>query len=820
MKKIISLILALAMVMTMLTFIGVGSSADSAPCGDAAVYSFDAQTGTLTISGTGATENYAAGKQPWISEMNLIKSVVIGEGITDIGDRLFDGASALESAELPKSLTTIGKMTFQNSGLKSVVIPENVIAIGAGAFKGCASIESVVLNEALESLGIQVFLGCAFKSIYVYEKLTDIGSAAIGYKTTKDKVEGFVLYAVEESPAIQWAVKNNIAYEIFVPDVASGEFESGAKWVVYDDGVLAITGNGSMDLVKGEEIPWEEHNDLINELKIGSGVSNICPLAFRGKDFSAISVEDSGYFVYADGAIYSKDMTKLVCLFEGNAVDTEVIGSYAVCGGKDYRVPNSVKTIEDNAIGYDENGEKIADFIITADPASCAKDYAEKNGFTFMPVVKYTDSKTGICIEAIGDEFIGADIKVSDVTNESDDIKADISDAVVYNLDLGVSSDAEYIISVPLPEGMGEKASIAVVNETGYLKLNTVNDGKTLTAKTNVKGKMIITECSISLVNFYSEDGETLYQSVTVLNGARPVYTGEPPIKEADETAKYVFYGWGADLDDIKGDTDLYAHFMALPSDKKVTYVNGDVILYETTVEHGAPVNYVGAIPTKESVGSVNYAFECWQSDSGCDEDCITEATVFSPVFKQIYNNPFKDIDPTNWYGDAVEYVVTRGLMSGMSPTTFEPQTQTSRGMLVTVLYNIQGRPNVTEVEAPFTDIGQTWYTDAVKWAYSENIVSGMSETVFAPNDIITREQFAVILYNYAKFCDRDVSELDAFERFDDSGDTSAWAFTAMRWAVKAGYITGMSETILSPRTGSTRAQMASILMRYLSDGE
>lgn len=176
----------------------------------------------------------------------------------------------------------------------------------------------------------------------------------------------------------------------------------------------------------------------------------------------------------------------------------------------------------------------------------------------------------------------------------------------------------------------------------------------------------------------------------------------------------------------------------------------------------------------------------------------------------------FQDVSETAWYYEAVKFAVEKGLFVGTSDTTFEPDTPMSRAMLVTVLWRMDGNPIVNSANI-FTDVADdAWYADAVLWANTNGIVSGYGEGLFGPNDNITREQMAAILYRYAEFKGYDVSEIDNLAAYTDIDDVSDWALDSMEWAVGEKLITGMTATTLVPQGNATRAQVASILMRFI----
>ena len=176
----------------------------------------------------------------------------------------------------------------------------------------------------------------------------------------------------------------------------------------------------------------------------------------------------------------------------------------------------------------------------------------------------------------------------------------------------------------------------------------------------------------------------------------------------------------------------------------------------------------------------------------------------------------FTDVKESDWFYKGVEYVVDKDIMSGVSENEFAPSGKLTRAMLVQMLYNMESRP-ACDAENAFMDVpvGQ-WYTDAVIWANDEKIVSGMGDGLFAPNMEITREQMVAMLYNYAKYKGYDVTASADLSAFADTASVSAWAQPAMQWAVAEGYISGMGDNQLAPQGTATRAEIASVIMRFM----
>lgn len=174
----------------------------------------------------------------------------------------------------------------------------------------------------------------------------------------------------------------------------------------------------------------------------------------------------------------------------------------------------------------------------------------------------------------------------------------------------------------------------------------------------------------------------------------------------------------------------------------------------------------------------------------------------------------FLDNEASNWFHESVEFCANAGLMNGVGNGMFSPRKVMTRAMLVQVLYNLSGEPCA---DHGFADVpANAWYRDAVNWAAARGIVTGKSETRFGPNDPVTREQMVTILRRYAlHFTQADGAE-DALAGFDDAESVSAYALDAMRWAASAGLIQGVSAGQIRPGGQTTRAQIATILTRFV----
>lgn len=179
---------------------------------------------------------------------------------------------------------------------------------------------------------------------------------------------------------------------------------------------------------------------------------------------------------------------------------------------------------------------------------------------------------------------------------------------------------------------------------------------------------------------------------------------------------------------------------------------------------------------------------------------------------------PFTDVPASHWAHDDITYVYENDLMNGTDGSLFSPESTTTRAMVVTVLYRIEGQP-AADWENPFWDVpASAWFHDAVTWAWENDITGGVSSTHFGAGNAVTREQLATFLYRYAQDQGYDTSARADLSGYSDAGLVSSYATQALSWANATGLITGTTATTLSPKGSATRAQVATILSRFCQD--
>ena len=303
----------------------------------------------------------------------------------------------------------------------------------------------------------------------------------------------------------------------------------------------------------------------------------------------------------------------------------------------------------------------------------------------------------------------------------------------------------------------------------------------------------------------YTFDGWTSEDGVTFANENRAQTTFTMPDKAVTVTANWSYNGGGSSY-------DTYT-ITASAGDGGSISPSGSVSVREGmdktfTITPGSGYHISDVLVDGTSVGAVtSYTFEDVQSKH-------TIEAVFS---KDIVPLPFIDVHPGDWFYDPVCFVFENGLMTGTSATTFEPNTHLSRAMLVAVLHRLEGSPAASAGD--FTDVASgDWYAQAVNWAASVGVVNGFDDGTFQPNAAITREQLAAILRNYAQYKGLDVSASGDLSTYTDADSVSDWAKESVEWVVGSGLIGGYEDSTLRPQGTTTRAEVASVLQRYLAN--
>ena len=435
------------------------------------------------------------------------------------------------------------------------------------------------------------------------------------------------------------------------------------------------------------------------------------------------------------------------------------------------------------------------------------------------------------------------------------------------------------ITTANLPDGtVGEPYTETTLAVTGDAPISwQLANGSTLPAglKLSEEGKISGTPTTASTYKFtvtatndngsdskeftLSINEETMYSLTVELNGGNSTTAGGKYAKgkkiqiDAGIKSGYRFAGWtssnGGSFTEASSasttftmpanDTTITANWKKKSSGGSVFFwdlkfdTNGGSKIDTVTEWEYSTIDLDEYVPEKEG-----YKFVGWYADEDLtkeiDEVYLTkDTTVYAKWEKievEVPEEPeevekteetetisFKDVKENDWFYEAVSYAVENGLMSGMSEDIFAPNTPLTREMLAVVLYNVEGQPESTEANT-FTDVkGDMWYTDAILWANENGIVAGYDNGAYGVGDLITREQFAAILYRYAQFKGYDVSigaDTNILS-YADAFAISEYAYPAMQWACGAGIMGGMDDGTLMPQGKATRAEAATMLMNF-----
>lgn len=266
--------------------------------------------------------------------------------------------------------------------------------------------------------------------------------------------------------------------------------------------------------------------------------------------------------------------------------------------------------------------------------------------------------------------------------------------------------------------------------------------------------------------------------------------------------------------------------------------VTEDSVVYDISIVSGDKhISYLGGqkiiiyLPYELKSGQLKEKVTVWyMNDKGhlekvnCKYDEKTKLASFATDHLSYYvvgydnSISFDDVTEKDWFYKYVMYAVEKGLFTGTGENIFGPNKPMTRSMLVTVLYRLEGKLDIAKT-ASFTDIpsGQ-WYTDAVSWSVEKEIVKGITETEFKPENNITREQLSVMLYRYAASKNKVSGIAGSIDSFTDKDKVSSWAVDAVKWAVGQGIMTGKSNGNLDPSGSATRAEVAAMLQRYIEN--
>lgn len=523
--------------------------------------------------------------------------------------------------------------------------------------------------------------------------------------------------------------------------------------------------------------------------------------------------------------------------------------------------------VADNDIGLSGEALKADSTVLT----QAGLDALNSNGYLTMAAAKKVLEGTGKYTYQSGDT-IGIEVEVymclEVVSYSGDVLTVDITPrydayatcndqrrAKLYGGEI-LTITKPVKVTIPLPEGFNNGGNYVYISHKGYIyeaQVSRDEGGRLVATFINPHGfsKFTITNANNAVARIRNESGEeTLY---TTLEQAVKEVKNDETIDVLKETTEVITVNKVITFTVIHNTNNETFPFEIKAGDS-VTLTTEEkergTVTYKFTAKETTPIGggtaggtttYTVKFETNggsevenqkvksnskvtkpEDPTREGYKFEGWfvdeELESAYDFDTkVTKSFTLYAKWEEEYKNPFVDVKRSQWFYDAIKFANQNKIFNGMSSTTFEPDTAMTRAMFVTVLYRLVGEPEVNG-ESKFVDVVEgSYYEKAVIWAEKYGIVKGISDTEFAPDVEITREQMSAIMHRFAKYMGYDVSvgEDTNILSYEDFAEISEYAIPSMQWAVGAGLMKGQTDSILNPRATTTRAEVATLLQRF-----
>lgn len=757
-----------------------------------------------------------------------LKRIYIPSSVREIGNAAFYG-SGLEKLNLPDGLQKIDQWAFCSTKLKEIIIPDSVQTVEYRAFIYCEGVENCVVGSGVKEIGQDAF----YFWMNAYEDQTGVmhvktteqakllrysgygheilinGAPYTSYFGSQFAVDGISYMPTSDTTVRVTAISDDAKTETFaIPATVTNEGD-GRTYAVTELADKLLFQNQS--ILTMEDLPdtIEKTGDrtfdqMFNVRTFGTLPANLKSVGYQSFGYLGWErqLELNGQIpawqtdvLDIPGSIEFMDQ----CAFAGNRYKTINVGEgitylsyYSLYGNKEatrINLPSTLTRLEESSVAFCDNatvnlpenleyigkqafnGTPVGEIITLPDNVSFVGDqafagYVYNADYTAQywvgPTTIYLNGK----LSNIGASVFRPDAKVIAVLNSQRNKVAGFTDldelpTVIWD----GKTDIGYNDGSCIPEGV-----------TVTLSGNVTIDGKLC-----IEGKLIVP------------------------HGAKLTITGNAVIVGEDNI---VYEGC------------------------KHEHVKENIVPATCTEDGSKTVvcEDCGETISTEVIPATGHSFGEWTvtKEAACFEDgeetrtcSVCQAVETRPIFANSDHCPskaFTDLDAKAWYHEGVDYALTNGLMNGVGGGRFEPDGQLTRAQLVTVLYRAAGEPDTGKQVNPFTDVADdAWYTKAVIWAANNGIVNGVAKNTFAPDDSITREQIAAMLYRYAG---AEAAKEDKLSAFPDAAKVSDWAKEALNWAVAGGLINGVADANgtanLEPQATATRAQIATILMRWL----
>ena len=727
-----------------------------------------------------------------VSGCTTLSHLTIPASVDDLSPNAFLGFYSNENGAPNVTIETGGKYRLTDGILygdtslvkayeypEILIVPEGITSIEEYAFASSETLNtttmSLVLPKSLSNLGTGAFTGCTALESIDFQGNTNL---------TTIPEEAFVGCSNLKELQIPSGVKS----------IESAAFYgcTGLQSISLPEGLESIGDLAFlMVAIEGGEPNMEKTNDNITSINIPSTVT------FLGEMFLGGLKPDGGTVVVSqvkDPSIFTEDalagitgegMNKPTFYFPADAKD-------AYTGGDNLLLSTGLVSKPSEGGSTDPN--KM--FSITLKPTSTALN----KGAT-----------VAWAIESSLPPVSKIEVTSSDPSVATAQVSTDGKSITITGVKAGTANITASIMMNGQPLMTSNPVTVTVETEKATVTYNSNGHGTAPESQDIALGDTITLPAM-------QNDGDWTFTGWTADDGTRYEAGASYTVTKAVTfTANWRYDGTIAP---VKYDITITDSDHGVVEASAASAVSGKTITLTVTPEDGyhlerlTVTNRKGKEIDLTANGDGTYSFKMPAGK-------VTVTAVFAkdeePTPEPTPELPFTDVVSGAWYYDAVQYVYGEGLMTGTSETLFSPELTTTRGMIVSILHRLEGSPVASD--AGFTDVAAgAWYADAVNWVESVGVVSGCSDTQFGPNDPITREQFAAILYNYADYKGMDVSARTDLSKYSDAENISGWATDVLSWANAEGLVNGMTETTLVPQGQASRAQAAAILQRFLSE--
>ncbi|MGN1306788.1 MAG: S8 family serine peptidase [Faecousia sp.] len=731
--------------------------------GDESIATVD-ENGLVTGVGEGVVTIYAASKLDETIETSC-QITVLGPSFTIEGVATTeDGKSQFFTYDLKTNTATMGA---EVTDMEGNALPVESVSVGKG---GQVLVQDSVADEKGSGYRLHLVDPATGKATYTSDANKNM------YQNTSLLFDDI---AYDEYLNVMYGTKDGLPQMFFSSDPMTNNV--GESWFKFPNTEIMVVAKGqNRYLANGKHTyfyyidaanGWVDRCDAYFDTYYGQWyvLSTYCNLN------QELTYQTGSNGTYQDSMVYDK------------ASDSLVLFHYVEDGTEVYAIRLDIPAGTSFGGGYDANVALLGKIEGFQDIAVYSATYnaPSATALSMEPVeeeaLNYEDAQPLYIPET--EAAMGATNAVADAPEKEDD--------GIVTVTLRAEEDAASGMLEIVPD---DNMTLLDVTSPAQLSAYTVKNGK---VTFGYAGTDAIAKGEIIAVLRLKDVTEPATLTVTETERG-----GETP--ETDATVVELGHGWG------EWTVTKQATCTEAGEEARICAVCGET---ETRVIAATGHNWGAWTVTAEAD-----CFTAGIETSVCAACGSAEQRETAPNSEHCPSKAFSDLDTNGWYHESVDYVLNTGLMKGMGNGSFAPDGTVNRAMVVTLLYRLAGEPAVQKA-APFTDVADgAYYAKAVAWAYEHKIVLGVTDELFAPDAVATREQLVTLLYRYASFAGMDVSAGGDLKTFPDNATISAYAREAMAWAVGQGLLKGDESGKLLPTDTATRAELAAILFRFLNN--